>query len=1118
MAVGTMTARTASDRLAIAHQKDVAAVAGTAASAVISTALGADPIAISTWFYSALDGLLARIQTGYALNRRSALGYLPQHGALNGVTVSPVPGSLDVGSARVRLNITGPVAFKRGIATGLDQHDALRSMAGQMGGVADELVRDGDRDVITHTIRHGRGLVAYRRRLSGKSCGFCAMLASRGAVYSAESVNFRTHAHCRCWAEPVYRHQQEPPEVQRLQRQWRRVTAGEHGDDAVRVWRRHWEQRATPKARAREGIRELMPAPATAAVADPGLKLTIAQLKSIAGTYGVPLLGGTRKADILAVLRNHEDLRKVKLSGLPEWKPPKAAPPPIDAPPLGVPPVGRPVLSGDALNDWADYFKHDLEQGRHQFVDAAGNTAAEGVRVKDLRTAVPNRALGIDEYHVYTGTAWRFDGVAYLIEHGEADFGAPWVSRALRELRDAHQAIPAAARANRSYAVLLDRSPADPYWARVYRDPGHRAAMSAGNGHISIWQFKPGTSRVDVDLLRHETGHNLDTLLAGGRHHGTSGGREWLAAVDADATSAAKIKDLKPTHHEAEDMGKVRASRDFPKGVTRYGRSNAAEDYAESVMLYQLGPIATGRLSAAGEQLVLYFRDIYPKRAALLDKVFPDIAKAQKAQIKALRAPKPVTKPAAPPIFRDLLTDVPARSTVLPSNQLGLDGSYGGLELRISRATVDQADGVRFKGDIFNPVTGEKVGRLSYKVGRDKDGILYAHHEMVEIEPRFQGSGFATQLDGRLEDIYRASGVRYINLGASDVGSYTWATRGFDFRDSRALTDFLDRMPDLTVAEMRKLAPSLTTREIETQLAELKALVKRARAGEPITAHEFSQLGRATRQGRDDTWLGKTVMLKNHWLGRKDLVAAPTKAAIPQLRDFDRRAAGALRGESAADTVKVSLLRESGLTDPEIAAIRRYRGIELGTIQDSLRATLGRAESPPVRIIDAVMSRSPLPRDVVVWRGLKLGEDVFGPAWRSDMRGVEWADHGYLSTTTSKTLAKGFSQKGTVDEGTGAVLELLVPRGTRAIQLSDISGESEILLGRGLKFRVVSDTGFGPGRVLKVEVLPATGADLSKLKVPELRALAKERGVTGYSKLTKPQLLERLGKPPAPLI
>lgn len=265
-----MPVATASDRLAIEHQKDVAGVAGGVASAVINTAMGADPAAISTWFFAALDGLMARIQAGYALNRRSTMGYLPQHGALNRVTVSPIPGSLDIGSTRSRLGITGPVAFKNAISAGLGEEQALRSMATQMSGVADELVRNGDRDVIMNTIRRGKGLVAYRRRLAGKSCGFCSMIASRGAVYTAETSTFRTHPHCRCWAEPLYRHEREPIEVQRLQRQWRRVTSGKSGAAAQREWRKHWEQRATPAARAREGIRELVPAPSLPAPSLPG--------------------------------------------------------------------------------------------------------------------------------------------------------------------------------------------------------------------------------------------------------------------------------------------------------------------------------------------------------------------------------------------------------------------------------------------------------------------------------------------------------------------------------------------------------------------------------------------------------------------------------------------------------------------------------------------------------------------------------------------------------------------------------------------------------------------------------------------------------------------------------
>lgn len=43
--------------------------------------------------------------------------------------------------------------------------------------------------------------MAWARELSGsENCGFCAMLASRGAVYTQTSVTFRTHDHCDCQA------------------------------------------------------------------------------------------------------------------------------------------------------------------------------------------------------------------------------------------------------------------------------------------------------------------------------------------------------------------------------------------------------------------------------------------------------------------------------------------------------------------------------------------------------------------------------------------------------------------------------------------------------------------------------------------------------------------------------------------------------------------------------------------------------------------------------------------------------------------------------------------------------------------------------------------------------
>lgn len=251
----------AADRLAQRHQRDIATIAGGVTSVVISTALGADPLAISTWYWGVVDGLITRIQVGYAQSRQSALQYLPRHAALSGAgPLQVVPGSLDVGRIRERLRIVGPVGFKSSIAAGADTDEAIRAMATRMAGVADEAVRDGDRDVVEQTALRGRGVVGWRRRLGAGACGWCAMLASRGAVYvskqraTASKRGTRYHPHCRCWAEPLYRHEEEPRDVRLLQRQWERVTAGHSGDDAIRAWNRHWRSLATPRARQRMGL------------------------------------------------------------------------------------------------------------------------------------------------------------------------------------------------------------------------------------------------------------------------------------------------------------------------------------------------------------------------------------------------------------------------------------------------------------------------------------------------------------------------------------------------------------------------------------------------------------------------------------------------------------------------------------------------------------------------------------------------------------------------------------------------------------------------------------------------------------------------------------------------
>jgi len=273
------------DQLALAHQREIATIAGGVTSVVVSVAMGADIASISTWHWGVIDGLLTRIQVGYAQSRNSAMSFLPRHARLSGAgPVEVVPGSLDVGRLRERLRITGPVMFKRSIAAGMDTDEAVEAMASRMAGVAEEAVRDGDRDVIEQTARRGKGVAGWRRRIGARACGFCAMLASRGAVYPSKEVALishrgeRYHPHCRCWAEPLYKREPDPPDVWELRSQWERVTAGHGGKDALRVWRRHWEA-AHPRARQRMGLAAAEP---SGGRATPGLPAQVRRILAAA--------------------------------------------------------------------------------------------------------------------------------------------------------------------------------------------------------------------------------------------------------------------------------------------------------------------------------------------------------------------------------------------------------------------------------------------------------------------------------------------------------------------------------------------------------------------------------------------------------------------------------------------------------------------------------------------------------------------------------------------------------------------------------------------------------------------------------------------------------------------
>jgi hypothetical protein len=136
------------------------------------------------------------------------------------------------------LTATGPAGFKARLRRGLPAPTASELAGAVVARAAMRIVLNGGRQRIVDTVDQDRRAHGWARVTSGKPCAFCAMLASRGPVYTS-AAGFPAHDSCACTAEPVYhRDAAWPPGAARYAAMWDEVTAGLSGDDARRAFRR----------------------------------------------------------------------------------------------------------------------------------------------------------------------------------------------------------------------------------------------------------------------------------------------------------------------------------------------------------------------------------------------------------------------------------------------------------------------------------------------------------------------------------------------------------------------------------------------------------------------------------------------------------------------------------------------------------------------------------------------------------------------------------------------------------------------------------------------------------------------------------------------------------------
>lgn len=140
------------------------------------------------------------------------------------------------------------------------EREAMRAGQALSSRVAVRVAIDGGRNVVQRAVELDEEAIGFARVLNVNPCYFCAMLASRGAVYklnsfAASNQKFegegvaKTHDGCRCGMRPIYSEADGlDSTAEQLLQQWAEHTKGFGGQDAINAFRRNYTPPEPPEA------------------------------------------------------------------------------------------------------------------------------------------------------------------------------------------------------------------------------------------------------------------------------------------------------------------------------------------------------------------------------------------------------------------------------------------------------------------------------------------------------------------------------------------------------------------------------------------------------------------------------------------------------------------------------------------------------------------------------------------------------------------------------------------------------------------------------------------------------------------------------------------------------
>lgn len=177
-----------------------------------------------------------------ALSAAYYQGFRMAEGVSGQAEVQPMPlTDDDEGRARTSLRVTGLRTIQRLEAQNIA--NPLPNALVRVSGALARHVLDGGRATVLEAVARDRKALGYSRVTSGKPCAFCALLASRGPVYSKERGGFRSHDHCVCSLEPRFSTTAEwPGRGREFRALYDEVARG--ADDPINAFRRAYEEQA----------------------------------------------------------------------------------------------------------------------------------------------------------------------------------------------------------------------------------------------------------------------------------------------------------------------------------------------------------------------------------------------------------------------------------------------------------------------------------------------------------------------------------------------------------------------------------------------------------------------------------------------------------------------------------------------------------------------------------------------------------------------------------------------------------------------------------------------------------------------------------------------------------